>query len=41
MQVKLINEDSLPQYTIDYNLGVSVQSVYEVKKIDLGYFDEE
>jgi len=26
---------------IDYNLGVSVQNIYEIKKIDSDYFEEE
>jgi len=25
---------------IDYNLGVSVQNKYEIKKIDFDYFEE-
>jgi restriction system protein len=40
-KVVLIDGEKLAQYMIDHNLGVSVQSVYEVKKIDLDYFDEE
>ncbi len=40
-KIVLIDGEKLAQYMIDYNLGVSVQSVYEVKKIDLDYFDEE
>ena len=43
MDVKIILVDGakLSEYMIDNNLGVSVQSIYEIKKIDLDYFDEE
>jgi restriction system protein len=40
-KIVLIDGESLSQYMIDYNLGVSIQSVYEVKKIASDYFDEE
>ena len=40
-KIVLIDGEKLSQYMIDYNLGVSVQSTYEVKKIDSDYFEEE
>lgn len=40
-KIVLVDGEKLAQYMIDYNLGVSVQSTYEIKKIDLDYFDEE
>lgn len=36
----LINGIKLSQLMIRYNVGVSVESVYEIKKIDNDYFDE-
>jgi len=40
-KIILIDGEKLAQYMIDYNLGVSVQNTYEIKKIDLDYFEEE
>ena len=40
-KIVLIDGEKLSQYMIDYNLGVSVQSTYEIKKIDSDYFEEE
>lgn len=40
-KIVLIDGEKLSQYMIEYNLGVSVQSNYEIKKIDSDYFDEE
>lgn len=40
-KIVLIDGETLAQYMIDYNLGVSVQSVYEIKKIDSDYFEED
>lgn len=37
----LIDGEKLAQYMIDYNLGVSVQNTYEIKKIDSDYFEED
>lgn len=40
--LKLIsNGEKLSQYMIDYNLEVSLQNVYEIKKIDSDCFEEE
>lgn len=36
----LIDGMKLAQYMIDYNLGVSIQNIYEIKKIDSDYFEE-
>jgi len=40
-KIVLINGETLAQYMIDHNLGVSVQNTYEIKKIDSDYFEEE
>lgn len=40
-KIVLIDGDRLSQYMIDCNLGVSIQNTYELKKIDLDYFEEE
>jgi len=40
-KIVLIDGAKLAQYMIDYNLGVSIQNTYEVKKIDSDYFEEE
>jgi restriction system protein len=40
-KIVLIDGEKLAQYMIDYNLGVSVQNIYEIKKIDSDYFDED
>lgn len=32
--------DELAELMIDYNLGVSVQNTYEIKRIDSDYFVE-
>jgi len=40
-KIVLIDGGRLAQYMIDYNLGVSIQNTYEIKKIDFDYFEEE
>lgn len=40
-KIVLVDGESLAQYMIDNNLGVSVQNTYEIKKIDSDYFDED
>ncbi|MBI4388797.1 MAG: restriction endonuclease [Nitrospinae bacterium] len=40
-KIVLIDGEKLAQLMIDYNLGVSNVAVYEVKKIDSDYFEEE
>ena len=40
-KIVLIGGEQLAQYMIDYDLGVSVQNTYEIKKIDSDYFEEE
>lgn len=40
-KIVLIDGEQLANLLIDYNLGVSTQAVYELKKIDLDYFEEE
>lgn len=38
-KIVLIDGEKLAQYMIDYNLGVSVQNTYEIKKLDSDYFE--
>ena len=40
-KIVLIDGEKLAHYMIDYNLGVSVQNIYEIKKIDSDYFEED
>lgn len=40
-KIVLIDGATLAQYMINYNLGVSIQNTYEIKKIDSDYFEEE
>ena len=39
-KVVLIDGVQLAQLMIDYNLGVSVQRAYEIKRLDNDYFEE-
>jgi len=39
-KIVLIDGDQLTQLMIDFNLGVSVQESYEIKRMDNDYFDE-
>lgn len=40
-KIVLIDGERLSSLMIDYNLGVSIQNTYEIKKIDSDYFEEE
>ena len=40
-KIVLIDGEQLAQYMIDYNLGVSTQNVYEIKRMDSDYFEED
>jgi Restriction endonuclease len=40
-KIVLIDGEHLAQLMIDYNLGCTIQQVYELKKIDSDYFGEE
>lgn len=40
-KIVLINGEMLANLMIDYNVGVFVDTTYEIKKIDNDYFDEE
>jgi restriction system protein len=40
-KIVLIDGEQLAKLLIDYNLGVSSQAIYELKKIDSDYFEEE
>jgi restriction system protein len=39
-KIVLIDGVQLAQLMIDYNLGVSVQRIYEIKRLDNDYFEE-
>ncbi|MBP6385882.1 MAG: restriction endonuclease [Pseudarcicella sp.] len=39
-KIVLINGEQLSQLMIDYNLGCTTQETYELKKIDIDYFEE-
>jgi len=40
-KIVLIDGEQLAQLMIDYNLGVTKQQTYEIKRIDTDYFEEE
>jgi restriction system protein len=40
-RIVLIDGIELAQYMLDLNLGVTVKEVYEVKRVDSDYFNEE
>lgn len=40
-KIVLIDGNELAQYMIDFNLGVTTEWVYEIKRIDSDYFEEE
>jgi len=40
-KIVLIDGERLAQHMIDYNIGCSIQQIYELKRIDSDYFDEE
>ncbi len=40
-KIVLIDGEELAQYMIDFNLGVSIVSEYQIKKIDSDYFGDE
>ncbi len=40
-KIVLIDGDQLAQLMIDYNLGVTTEIAYEIKRIDTDYFDAE
>lgn len=40
-KIVLIDGEQLSQLMIDYNIGCSIHQNYEIKKLDLDYFDEE
>ncbi len=41
IKIVLIDGEELGQLMIDYNLGVSTQEIYEIKRIDHDYFGDE
>lgn len=40
-KIVLVDGEQLAQYMVDFDLAVSTVSAYQIKKIDLDYFDEE
>ncbi len=40
-KIVLIDGRQLADYMLDYNVGVTTEAVYEVKRIDTAYFDDE
>ena len=40
-KIILIDGEQLAELMIDFNVGVTVSNVYEIKKIDIDYFSEE
>lgn len=40
IKVVLIDGMQLTEYMIDFNVGVSIQQNYEIKRIDSDYFEE-
>ena len=40
-KVVLVDGEELTKLMIEYNLGVSVETVYTIKKIDTDFFSEE
>ncbi len=40
-KISLVDGLSLVQLMVEHNLGVSVSQMYEIKKVDSDYFDEE
>lgn len=41
LKIALIDGEQLAQLMIDYNLGCTSQQTYDLKKIDIDYFEEE
>lgn len=40
-RIALIDGRELARHMVDLNVGVSIKTPYEIKKIDHDYFDEE
>ena len=40
-KIILIDGRQLADYMIDYNVGVTTEAVYELKRIDTAYFEDE
>ncbi|EMT38879.1 hypothetical protein JCM16816_15070 [Thermoanaerobacter brockii subsp. lactiethylicus] len=39
-KIILIDGHKLAEYMIDFNVGVTIQELYEIKRIDNDYFEE-
>ena len=40
-KIVLIDGERLAQHMIDFNIGCTTQQIYELKKVDTDYFEEE
>ena len=40
VKLVLIDGKTLASYMIEYNVGVSISKVYEIKRLDSDYFEE-
>lgn len=40
-KIVLLDGEQVAEFMINYNLGVSIQNTYEIKKIDSDYFEKE
>jgi restriction system protein len=40
-RIILIDGNKLADYMMDHNVGVSVASTYEIKKVDSDFFEED
>jgi len=40
-KIVLVDGEKLTKLMIEYNIGVSVETVYTIKKIDTDFFSEE
>lgn len=39
-KIILIDGYQLAEFMIDFNVGVSIQEIYEIKRLDTDYFEE-
>lgn len=40
-KIVLIDGEQLSQFLVDFNIGVTTQEAYTIKRVDLDYFGEE
>ena len=41
LKIAKIDGQQLAEYMIKYNIGVSTKKIYEIKRIDTDYFEDE